>query len=114
MKFPSSLFLLLLFNWIIGFPCQLLQAGELAWDFDENTGEWEAAKGIWQIKDEVYHQKQRWGEAIHSLVGQNTLYRLKFESTKVTGLVLFFAFDPLPTHQYINHQHHQDESKDKR
>jgi len=72
MKFPSSLFLLLLFNWIIGFPCQLLQAGELAWDFDENTGEWEAAKGIWQVKDGVYHQKQRWGEAIHSLVGETS------------------------------------------
>jgi len=49
-----------------------IDAGEVMWTFDQDASQWEAANGMWEVRDGVYYQNQRWGEAIHSLVGSTT------------------------------------------
>ena len=72
MKLSLYLFLFFIFSGAISFCSQMVQAGELAWTFEEDADQWKAAKGIWEVEDGVYHQRQRWGEAIHSLVGETS------------------------------------------
>ena len=106
MKLSSSLFLFFIFSGAISFCSQMVQAGELAWTFKEDADQWKAAKGIWEVENGVYHQRQRWGEAIHSLVGETswTNYTLQAKVRIYEGNwagVVFRAQDEFQYYVYL-------------
>ena len=64
-----------------------LDAGEVMWTFDQEASQWEAANGIWEVRDGIYYQNQRWGEAIHSLVGSTTWSDYTLDGKQGTGRI---------------------------